>query len=872
MPNATFELPPTEEVNIDGYKIDLSAGALGGQALIYDVGSNSFIATTLEDAYGSISGSFLVGQVAFAADTRLLNGSNNFTFDGYNIAVGGDGYFTGRLIVNNSSAAVSASGTGAIRYNSGHLEFSENGGSWTQFGSGSLAIGSPVTSGSNKSVLFVDSSNNLAQDNSNFNYDSSTKKLTIGGHVSVDGYTIDLSSGAISGQVLTYNGTSFVAQASSGGISGTLTNTKVPYATGSSALADSGMTWDDANKILTITTITGNDGLVVTDGTRTMGLFVTSTAGQLGTTTGQNLQFFTNNQAAQMTLNTSGNFGIGVSPSYKLDVNGDIHISANRLLIDASSAAVSPSGMGALRFNTGTSHLEFSENGGAWTQLGTGGSMSIGSAVTSGTSKSILYVDGSNNLAQDNSNFAWDFTNHRLGLGTNSPGYQLDIRNATSGSQVHIRSNATTDDGMYLLSEASDEGMIIAGASFNGTNWVAKSTQASFFILNQGRIQFYGNTGLTAGNTFTPTIRAEITPTGAFQLSASSASVSASGTGAIRFNTGTNHLEYSENAGSWTQLSSGGAVSSVSNSDSTLTVSPTTGAVVASLNLAHANTWSAKQTFSSHIAIDGYTIDISSGATSGQVLQYNGTSIVTATQYGNGGVVDQATTKELQLTTTSPTTVVTYTPSSNSNFMIYIYYRVVTAPTTITLTVTWSDVTGSQTQTLVNAVSQATGSYTVTPFYINAAASAITVTATAGTANQVYMSADIVQYVGAGVAGAALNTQNTYTKAQNVASSTLSAAAATINTDASLSNVFTVTLTTNGPYTLANPTNLVAGGTYLWVIRQDATGSRTLAYGNLFKFPGGTAPTLTTTANAVDMISAVYDGTQLNCVAQLNFA
>jgi hypothetical protein len=40
----------------------------------------------------------------------------------------------------------------------------------------------------------------------------------------------------------------------------------------------------------------------------------------------------------------------------------------------------------------------------------------------------------------------------------------------------------------------------------------------------------------------------------------------------------------------------GGAVSSVSNSDGTLTITPTTGAVFASLNLANANTWSASQT------------------------------------------------------------------------------------------------------------------------------------------------------------------------------------------------------------------------------------------------------------------------------------
>src|SRR6516165_9872863 len=42
----------------------------------------------------------------------------------------------------------------------------------------------------------------------------------------------------------------------------------------------------------------------------------------------------------------------------------------------------------------------------------------------------------------------------------------------------------------------------------------------------------------------------------------------------------------------------GGAVTSVANVDGSLTVSPTTGSVLASLNPAHANTWSAIQTFS----------------------------------------------------------------------------------------------------------------------------------------------------------------------------------------------------------------------------------------------------------------------------------
>ena len=41
-----------------------------------------------------------------------------------------------------------------------------------------------------------------------------------------------------------------------------------------------------------------------------------------------------------------------------------------------------------------------------------------------------------------------------------------------------------------------------------------------------------------------------------------------------------------------------GGVTSVSNSDGTLTISPTTGAVVGSLNLANANTWTGQQTIS----------------------------------------------------------------------------------------------------------------------------------------------------------------------------------------------------------------------------------------------------------------------------------
>lgn len=119
-----------------------------------------------------------------------------------------------------------------------------------------------------------------------------------------------------------------------------------------------------------------------------------------------------------------------------------------------------------------------------------------------------------------------------------------------------------------------------------------------------------------------------------------------------------------------------------------------------------------------------------------------------------------------------------------------------------------------------------------------------------------------------GLGLAALADNNTWTKAQAVSTVTLTDAT-TIVVDASLSNVFTVTL--GGNRTLENPTNLISGGTYIFHINQDGTPPRTLTYDTLYKFPGGTTPTLSTTANAKDTLTCIYDGTVLRCAMQLDF-
>jgi len=108
-----------------------------------------------------------------------------------------------------------------------------------------------------------------------------------------------------------------------------------------------------------------------------------------------------------------------------------------------------------------------------------------------------------------------------------------------------------------------------------------------------------------------------------------------------------------------------------------------------------------------------------------------------------------------------------------------------------------------------------------------------------------------------------LGSTNTFTGAQGSSPVALTDAA-NISVNASLGNSFQVTL--EGNRTLDNPTNLVAGFTYLFRIKQDPTGTRTLAYGSAYKFEGGSAPTLSTAANAVDILTGYCpDGAILEC-------
>lgn len=117
------------------------------------------------------------------------------------------------------------------------------------------------------------------------------------------------------------------------------------------------------------------------------------------------------------------------------------------------------------------------------------------------------------------------------------------------------------------------------------------------------------------------------------------------------------------------------------------------------------------------------------------------------------------------------------------------------------------------------------------------------------------------------------------TDAQTLTAKTLTNPAATAQTltdgasiDWNANSGAVATVTLGGNRTMNAPTNLKVG-TYILKVIQDGTGTRLISSWNaVFKWAGGTAPTLSTGAGAVDIITFFCDGTNLYGVAQNAFA
>ena len=99
---------------------------------------------------------------------------------------------------------------------------------------------------------------------------------------------------------------------------------------------------------------------------------------------------------------------------------------------------------------------------------------------------------------------------------------------------------------------------------------------------------------------------------------------------------------------------------------------------------------------------------------------------------------------------------------------------------------------------------------------------------------------------------------------------TLTSVSACITVNFAVGNNFLVTLGANR--TLKAPANATAGQTGDIYFIQDDTGSRTISFNAVYKFPGGSAPALTSTSGAVDlMVYSARSGTVIDAVMLKDF-
>jgi hypothetical protein len=158
----------------------------------------------------------------------------------------------------------------------------------------------------------------------------------------------------------------------------------------------------------------------------------------------------------------------------------------------------------------------------------------------------------------------------------------------------------------------------------------------------------------------------------------------------------------------------------------------------------------------------------------------------------------------------------------------------------------------------------------ITGIVANTASGVLTTVSATGTGQVVKENTPtlITPNIGAATASSINSTGDITAKRYKLTIPAATTASSTTSLDLSTGNVFTINLSTNiSTLTLTN----AAVGTYLVKFVQDATGSRTVSFPAAWKWAGGTAPTLTSTASKLDIVTLVYDGTTFYATIVKNF-
>ena len=128
------------------------------------------------------------------------------------------------------------------------------------------------------------------------------------------------------------------------------------------------------------------------------------------------------------------------------------------------------------------------------------------------TEGSVTFINASSQLAEDNTNFFWDDTNNRLGIGTNTPGTELDVAGDISvgGSNNELRfyeganyvgfeAPALTGDQIWVLPAADGNANEIIETNGSGTlTWTGSPTFTGITLstFTEGSVLYAGASGV----------------------------------------------------------------------------------------------------------------------------------------------------------------------------------------------------------------------------------------------------------------------------------------------------------------------------------------------------------------------------------------
>jgi len=257
-----------------------------------------------------------------------------------------------------------------------------------------------------------------------------------------------------------------------------LTSGRVPFVTTSGQLTDNNnLTWDATNKRLGINTAAPVRKLEV----------AAAGATQFRTSNGAAYtDFYTSATGTLGLLPSGGLTGINkVTPQYALDIDALTGYGQVMNIVGNSGNSAASLTMAFTNGNLGGTAYGVTSTGDAYFASNTAGKnlgfYSINTALATITSSGSTII------------------------GAGTPYSKLDVVGTNS---IHI-SGTNVDSGGYFDSAGNNAFYLSGGAKYSsyGSDYVflAKTTGANGQIMENGNAYFYGNSGLTAGNTFTPT-------------------------------------------------------------------------------------------------------------------------------------------------------------------------------------------------------------------------------------------------------------------------------------------------------------------------------------------------------------------------------